>query len=70
VGRHIADGYLIDMQPKGMWPIGVCFMGVWLRGVWPNISANESADRSVLTERVTKDFDTERGSKRLQTRQG
>jgi hypothetical protein len=24
--------------------------------VWPNISANESADRSVLTERVTKDL--------------
>jgi hypothetical protein len=28
--------------------------------VWPNISADESADRNVLTERVTKDFDTER----------
>jgi hypothetical protein len=38
--------------------------------VWPNISVDELADRSVLTERVTKDFDTERGPKRLQTRQG
>jgi hypothetical protein len=28
VGRHIADGCLTDAQPKGMWPIGVCFMGV------------------------------------------
>jgi hypothetical protein len=28
VGRHIADGCLTDVQPKGMWPIGVCSMGV------------------------------------------
>jgi hypothetical protein len=28
VGRHIADGSLTDAQPKGMWPIGVCSMGV------------------------------------------
>jgi hypothetical protein len=28
VGRHIADGCPIDAQPKGMWPIGVCSMGV------------------------------------------
>jgi hypothetical protein len=28
VGRHIADGCSTDAQPKGMWPIGVCSMGV------------------------------------------
>jgi hypothetical protein len=28
VGRHIVDGCPTDMQPKGMWPIGVCSMGV------------------------------------------
>jgi hypothetical protein len=28
VGRHIADGCPTDAQPKGMWPIGVCSMGV------------------------------------------
>jgi hypothetical protein len=51
VGRHIADGWPTDSQPKGMWPIGVCSMGVQLRRVWPNISVDKSADRSVLTER-------------------
>jgi hypothetical protein len=28
VGRHIADECPTDVQPKGMWPIGVCSMGV------------------------------------------
>jgi hypothetical protein len=32
VGRHITDGCLTDAQPKGMWPIGVCFYGCLAEG--------------------------------------
>jgi hypothetical protein len=38
--------------------------------VRPNILADKSADRSVLAGGVTKEFDTEKGPKRLETRHG
>jgi hypothetical protein len=28
VGKHTVDGCPTDVQPKGMWPIGMCFMDV------------------------------------------
>jgi hypothetical protein len=51
VGRHIADGCPTDVQPKRHVADRGVFYGCIAEGVWPNIAADKSADRSVLTER-------------------